>query len=112
MGRTRRKSVTAAKSTGPDWVADDGQARRLGITRSSLREPSCVDDLVADHDQLAILALRDPSQIREGLVGIDAEFLIKIPSACPMIVRLDMAMPRPRISRYAASATEICAAKA
>ena len=47
---------------------------RLGIdSSSSLREPSRVDDLVADHDQLAILALRHPSQVREGLVGIDAE---------------------------------------
>jgi hypothetical protein len=77
-----------------------------------LWEPSRVDDLVADHDQLAILALRDPSQVREGLVGVDAELSIKIASARPMMVRLVMAMPRLRISRYVASATEICAAKA
>jgi hypothetical protein len=77
-----------------------------------LWEPSRVDDLVADHDQLAILALRDPSQVREGLVGVDAELSIKIASARPMMVRLVMAMPRLRISRCVASATEICAAKA
>ena len=75
VGRTSRKWVTAAKPTGPGWVADEGQARRLGITSSSLRKLSRVDDLVADHDQLAILALGHPSQVCEGLVGIDAEFL-------------------------------------
>jgi hypothetical protein len=44
-------------------------------------EPSRVDDLLANHDQLTILPLRDPSQVQEGLVGIDARFSIKIPWA-------------------------------
>jgi hypothetical protein len=32
-----------------------------------------LDDVVADSDQLAILALRHSSQVSEGLVSVDAE---------------------------------------
>ena len=75
-------------------------------------EPSRVDDLLANHDQLTILPLRDPSQVQEGLVGIDARFSIKIPWALTDDGGVAMAMPRPQISRRVAGATEICAAKA
>jgi hypothetical protein len=39
----------------------------------SLRQATRLDDLATDRDQLPVLGLRYTSQVRESMLGVDAE---------------------------------------
>jgi hypothetical protein len=52
------------------------------------------DDLVTDRDQFAVLGLGYSSQVRESILGVDAEPFHQDPSACPITVRFSIARLR------------------